>query len=90
MSGFKFRNDYEEENEYGQLVCYTKWIGGPSIAGIKNCNSKVENLRGRTAFIIDSPDTFFSQPARVNYKGKSVKGFITCDEGEFYFTPNEF
>ena len=99
MSGFKFRNDYEEENNYGQKICWTKWMGGPSMAGIKNCNSEIEELRGRTAFITDWPGrptssnnicSWFSPLAKVNYKGKSVKGFITVDKGEFYFTPDKF
>jgi hypothetical protein len=43
-----------------------------------------------------TPDTYFSIPARVAIKGKTVKGFITSDdvdggpEREYTFNPNKF
>jgi hypothetical protein len=34
------------------------------------------------------PDTFFSIPAIVRYRGKTVRGFLTCDDGTYVFTPD--
>lgn len=40
----------------------------------------------RTAFVTGEPDTFFSVPARVSAKGKTVSGFLTCDsDGDYRF-----
>jgi hypothetical protein len=33
------------------------------------------------------PDTYFSIPARLRYQRRTVRGFITCDDGRYYFTP---
>lgn len=33
------------------------------------------------------PDTFFSIPARLKYKGKSIRGFISVQDEEFTFMP---
>lgn len=34
------------------------------------------------------PDTFFTVPAMLRYKGQTVKGFISADERAYYFTPD--
>lgn len=31
------------------------------------------------------PDTYFSIPAVLSYKGKTVSGYVTCDDGVFKF-----
>lgn len=33
------------------------------------------------------PDTFFSIPARLRYRGRTIAGFLTCTEGTWEFTP---
>lgn len=34
------------------------------------------------------PDTYFSIPARLRFKGKTIKGFLMIDDsGEYTFTP---
>ena len=83
MASLKFRVDVEEENEHGQTVGYSKWIGGPSLARVKGavCN---DNIR-RTAFITGEADTFFSIPARVNIGKKSVKGWLGTEDGLWRF-----
>lgn len=47
----------------------------------------------RTAILAGQPDTFFSQPARVKVKGKTVTGFITSfgdanGRRDYKFIPN--
>lgn len=39
----------------------------------------------RTATVTRSPDTFFSVPARVKAKGKTVTGFLTCEDEKVEF-----
>ena len=34
------------------------------------------------------PDTYFSIPARLRFAGRTVKGFLTLDNGEWQFTPD--
>lgn len=33
------------------------------------------------------PDTFFTIPARLRYKGKRYKGYVSMEGGEYAFTP---
>jgi hypothetical protein len=33
------------------------------------------------------PDTFFTIPARFVYKGKTIRGYVSRDDGDFTFTP---
>ena len=41
----------------------------------------------RTATVTGAADTFFSVPARVSAKGKTVSGFLTRDsDGDWRFT----
>ena len=44
----------------------------------------------RLATITSEPDTFFSVPARVQYKGKTVSGFVTGRETDDYQPDMEF
>ena len=34
------------------------------------------------------PDTFFSIPARLRYRGQVVKGFVSVHDDEYTFTPD--
>jgi len=48
---------------------------------IKCLHALCEDGKQRTARITaQSPDTFFSIPASVQYKGKTVSGFLTWDK----------
>lgn len=40
----------------------------------------------RTATPTAQADTFFSIPARISIKGKSIKGFLTIDGEQWEFT----
>lgn len=41
----------------------------------------------RTGYATGYPDTFFSVPARCQYKGRTVRGFFTLREGSPVFVP---
>jgi hypothetical protein len=88
MASLKFRVDREEVNEHGQIIGFTDWMGGPSLARIKNAVCEDGSLR--TAFLTDHPDSFFSIPARVNVGKRSVAGFVTQEDGLFKFIANKF
>lgn len=68
----------------GGVPYYTKWIGGPTLALIRNC--KIENLSigARTVYITGEPDTWTSIPAACRYRGKRVVGYVTSDENREY------
>jgi hypothetical protein len=87
MASLKFRVDIEEENEYGQFIGSARWMGGPTVARIRNCRCKDGSIR--TAYVTGEPDTFFSLPARVNVGKRSVKGFLTVADGLWQFTPEQ-
>lgn len=47
---------------------------------IKTTNVKCSDGRLRVAYYVGEPDTYFSQPARMQVKGKTVAGSLYCDE----------
>lgn len=49
-----------------------------SLAAIENCNC--EDGKRRYVRITGEPDTFFSVPARITYKGKTISGFVSYDD----------
>lgn len=72
----KYRFDETGDTEpNGSVPLYSKWFGGPSLAGIRNC--PCSDGVTRTVYITGEADTFFSMPACVAVKGKRRKGFIT-------------
>lgn len=61
------------------------------------CGATLTNVKGaiiagtserRAARITGEPDTFFSTPARVSLGGKTVKGWLGCDDGVYTFHPD--
>lgn len=83
MASLKFRVDREEENEHGQIVGYSQWIGGPSLARVKG--ACLPDGSTATAYITGEADTFFSIPARINQGKCSVKGWLGCEDGKWQF-----
>lgn len=76
----KYRFDGEYQQNDGALVQQSYWMGGPTLAGIKNC--RWENLEGEprvTAYVTGEANTYFSVPAVCCYKGRRVRGYITAD-----------
>ena len=69
----------------------------PVYGGMWNSRLAVKHClcsdgKRRYARITADCDTFFSQPASVRVKGKTVSGYVTTGHGEFgsdwHFTPN--
>jgi hypothetical protein len=83
MASLKFRVDAEEENEHGQTIGRTHWIGGPSLARVKG--AVCDDGQRRTAYVTGEPDTFFSIPARVNVGKRSVSGWLGCEDNLYRF-----
>lgn len=79
----KYRNDIPGEVcKNGAHPWYTKWMGGLTLACIRNC----PNIYGaRTAYIQAEPDTFFSQPAKIRVRGRTILGYVYCEDGEWEF-----
>lgn len=71
-------------HENGGIPVYTDWMGGPSLAAVRNCPVADTDLR-RSARITGEPDTWFSQPAFVSVKGKRVVGYITGNHAGYEF-----
>jgi hypothetical protein len=71
----------------GAQPFYANWMGGPTLALIRNCpiETKGVSIPPRTVYVRGEPDTAFSIPAACSYRGKIVKGFITCRDGEYLF-----
>jgi len=79
----KFRFDKEgTKHPNGSIELITQWMGGPTLAGVKNCPTE---FGPRMVYITGEPDTFFSIPASCKYKGKTYKGFVTSDETGLVF-----
>jgi len=62
---------------------FVNWIGGPTLSAIDNCRSQLGfrvNVR-----ITGQPDTYFSIPAEIRFKGCKVRGYITTDDEGYIF-----
>lgn len=76
----KFRFDREgEPYPNGGVPVYTDWVGGPSLAAVRNCKIVGVDVPERTAYVQGEPDTFFSIPAKVKIFGKTATGWLGQD-----------
>jgi hypothetical protein len=72
----------------GAVPCYARWMGGPTLAVVRNCPIKYTCLPNRTVYTRGEPDTWFSIPAACQYRGRTIKGYITTDDDTgYYFVP---
>jgi hypothetical protein len=71
----------------GAVPLYTEWMGGPSLAGIRNC--PCGDYGARTAYVTGEADTWFSVPAAIQVKRKRITGWIGCEDGNWQFHPNQ-
>jgi hypothetical protein len=79
----KFRADIVGKSDAnGAIDWYTNWMGGPSLALIRNCPTP---YGARTVYVQGEADTFFTIPAACRVKGKDVRGFLTCEDGQWEF-----
>jgi hypothetical protein len=58
------------------------------LIGVKRC--PCSDGRPRRVTHIGVPDTFWTAPGRVVVKGKTVTGFVSCDERGYTFHANAF
>lgn len=74
----------EQDTVRAELIMWGPW-GIP----IKVTNCLCPDGRRRTVYTAQEADTFFSLPARVKFKGKTVAGFVSQEEcgGELRFHP---
>ncbi len=85
----KYRADEQGPTQSdGAIPFYTRWMGGPTLALIRNC--RIENyavIAPRTVYIRGEADTWFSLPAACTYRGKTVTGYVTSvdSSGEYVF-----
>lgn len=82
----KYRADTSEPQDDGAVLHYAKWVWGPTLSKITNC--RIENFPDKprgTVYITGEADTFFSIPAAMRYKDKTVRGFVTSEDGMTYF-----
>ncbi len=68
----------------GAIRCYTKWMGGPTLALIRQCPTP---FGPRTVYVRGEADSFFSLAAACKVKGKTVKGYLACDNDMWTFRP---
>jgi hypothetical protein len=79
----KFRCDETREPcANGAAPCYTNWMGGPTLALVRDCPTP---FGPRTVYATNHPDTWFSIPAACTFKGKTVRGYLTCEDGLWAF-----
>lgn len=83
----KYRADQAgDKQKNGGTPFYTKWMGGPTLALIRDCKIANADISPRTVYIRGEADTWFSIPAACKYKGKSIIGYVTTDDaGEYVF-----
>lgn len=80
----KFRADKPEKpRPNGSVAWYTRWVGGPSLALVRNCDTP---FGPRTVYATGEPDTWFSVPAACSFKGRTVRGYLTSNENGWEFT----
>lgn len=89
----RFRFDEQRPAEpNGSIACYSRWAGGPTLAGVRMCPTP---WGPKTVYATAHPDTFFSVPAafelRENGKRYTVRGYLcrssTEDLDGFTFRP---
>ena len=58
------------------------------LVGVKHC--PCSDGVARRVYGIGVPDTMFSAPGKVSVRGKTVTGFVTCDDDGYTFHANKF
>lgn len=83
----KHRADRKGETcENGAEPWYAEWMGGPTLALVRQCPTP---WGPRTVYVRNEADTFFSIPAacEVRLKGKRhrITGYLTCENSNYEF-----
>jgi hypothetical protein len=66
----------------GAVPWFAKWAFGPSLALVRNCPTP---FGPRTVYVQGEPDTFFSQPAAIEYRRRVIRGYLTCEDSNWKF-----
>lgn len=88
MMRYRFDREGPATPNGGRPV-YTDWMGGPTLAGVRNCRVDWDALSPRTVYTTGEPDTFFSIPARCRHRGRTVRGFLTSEAEGYVFVPHQ-
>ncbi len=74
----KYRADFAEPFDLpnGSKAWYASWMGGHTLSLVRNCATP---FGARTVYMRGEPDTFFSIPAACTFRGRTIKGYVTCD-----------
>lgn len=88
----KYRADIKGETQKdGAIPWFANWVGGPSLSLIRNCRISSlsgENISPRTVYVSGEPDSYFTLPARIQFKSKMVKGYVAwVDDGYIFRCP---
>lgn len=77
-----FGNAPPEPRDNGAICIYGSTMWGRHLAKIQNCpiDCDVMPIPPRMVYITGEPCTYFSQPAATQYKGKTLRGFITFED----------
>ena len=79
----KYRADEQgEKQSSGAVPWYARWMGGPTLALVRDCPTP---FGPRTVYVRGEPDTFFSIPAACRVKGKTITGWLGCEDGSWSF-----
>ena len=70
-------------------ICFRTFPPNDNLSKVKNCPVAGTVLR-LTAVVSGEPDTWFSIPAKIQYKKKKISGFITSKDDGFYFVPYQY
>jgi hypothetical protein len=79
----KYRADeIGKTDDNGAIPCYARWMGGPTLALVRNCPTP---FGPRTVYVSGEPDTYFSIPAVCKVRGMRITGYITSDDKGYVF-----
>lgn len=79
----KYRADeLLESDNNGCRVWAARWMGGHTISKLEHCPTV---FGPRTVYVTGEADTWFSLPAACKYRGKTVRGYVTCSDGMWEF-----
>ena len=86
-SVMKYRCDISKVQADNSVCYFAQWLGGPTLAKIKNCRLSLAGDMRRTVTITGEPDTWFSVPAEIKLAGCRIKGYIGYDGNGPIFHP---
>lgn len=90
MSLQRYRADVVKPQADGSVASYARWMGGDSLALVRNCRLALAGDMRRTVYVTGEPDTWFSQPAACRLHGCTVRGYLTRDDDGMIFRPTYY